>query len=90
MPGSTANPIISGMVLAGNTPAAPAACPTAEPCWQLNAPGYIVDPVGFFGAGIPTLVPVTEITVHSSFGGMLTTNAIVKLGCIPTTRVICL
>jgi hypothetical protein len=88
VPGSTGNPISVGMVLAGNTPAAPAVCPTSEPCWQLIAPGFIVDPTGS-GYGGPVLVPPTAITIRSSLGGAITTNAIVVLDCIPTRRLTC-
>ena len=88
VPGSTANPISVGMVLAGNTPAAPVVCPTSAPCWQLIAPGFIVDPNGN-GTGFPTLVPPTQIRIRSSLGGGITTNAIVVLDCIPTRRLTC-
>jgi hypothetical protein len=88
VPGSTANPIVTGMVLAGNPPLAGVICPGVEPCWQLIAPGYIVDPTGN-GSGVPTLVPPTQITVRSSLGGTITTNAIVVLPCIPTRRLTC-
>jgi hypothetical protein len=88
VPGSTANPITMGMVLAGNNPAAPFVCPTNDPCWQLIAPGFIVDPNGN-GTGVPTLVPPTQVTVRSSLGGTATTNTIVVLPCIPTRRLTC-
>ena len=63
-------------------------CPTSAPCWQLIAPGFIVDPAGS-GTGTPTLVPPTTITVRSSLGGTATTNAITVLNCIPTRRLTC-
>ncbi|MBA2961838.1 MULTISPECIES: hypothetical protein [Ramlibacter] len=90
VPGSVDNPINVGMVLAGNSPAAPAVCPTTEPCWQLLAPGFIVDPQGAGGNGIPTLVPPTQITVRSSYGGKATTTAITTRACVPTRRLTCL
>jgi hypothetical protein len=88
VPGSTANPIVSGMVLVSNTPATGAVCPTADPCWQLLAPGYIVDPTGN-GIGQPSLVPPTTISVRSSQGGRASTNTITVLNCIPTRRRSC-
>jgi hypothetical protein len=88
VPGSTTNPIIAGMVLGGATPLAPAACPTASPCWQLLAPGFIVDPNGS-GPGVPTLVPPNAIFVRSSLGGTASTAAILALPCAPTKRVTC-
>jgi hypothetical protein len=88
VPGSSANPIFVSLVLAGNTPAAPAVCPTQDPCWQLIAPGFIVDPSGN-GTGFPTLVPPTEIVIRSSLGGAIATNAITALDCIPTRRLTC-
>lgn len=90
VPGSTTNPISTSMVLAANSPATPAVCPTAAPCWQLIAPGYIVDPTGISGNGVPTLVPPTQITVHSSLGGIATTSNIVIRACIPGKRQACL
>jgi hypothetical protein len=77
-------------VQVANSPAAPAACPTAAPCWQLLAPGYIIDPAGQNGNGIPTQVPPTTISVRSSLGGTNTTNAITALACVPTKRTTCL
>jgi hypothetical protein len=90
VPGSTANPISSEMVQVANSPATPAACPTAAPCWQLLAPGYIIDPAGQNGNGIPTLVPPTTISVRSSLGGTSTTNTITVLPCRPARRTTCL
>lgn len=90
VPGSTANPIQSEMVQVANSPATPAACPTAAPCWQLLAPGYIIDPFGQNGNGIPTLVPPTTVSVRSSRGGTATTNTITALPCRPARRVTCL
>ena len=88
LPGSPGNPIISGMVLTANTPATGAVCPTADPCWQLLAPGFIVDPTGN-GSGQPSLVAPDEIFVRSSLGGTTSTAAIVALPCSPTKRVTC-
>ena len=90
IPGSTANPISSEMVLMSNTPSAPATCPTAAPCWVLNAPGYIVDPTGVYGSGVPILVPPTQISIHSSLGGTASTTSITFIGCVATKKVICL
>jgi hypothetical protein len=90
VPGSTTNPITTELVLASNSPAAPTACPSAAPCWQLLAPGYIVDPSGQNGNGIPTLVPPTLISVRSSLGGLAATETITVLPCFPKKRVSCL
>ena len=90
VPGSAANPISSEMVQVANSPASPAACPTAAPCWQLLAPGFIVDPAGQNGNGIPTLVPPTTISVRSSLGGTATTSTIALRPCVPAKRVSCL
>ena len=89
IPGSTLNPIVSSMVLAGNTPAG-IICPTADPCWQLLAPGFIVDPTGG-GTGVATLVPPTTMSVRSSRGGTATVTggAINTLACVVTRRQSC-
>ncbi|WP_299794886.1 hypothetical protein [Ramlibacter sp.] len=88
VPGSTSNPIVASMVLGGATPIAPAVCPTSSPCWQLLAPGFIVDPTGN-GSGQPSLVPPNEIFIRSSLGGTTSTAAILALPCAPTKRVTC-
>ncbi|HXE49609.1 MAG TPA: hypothetical protein VN663_14615 [Ramlibacter sp.] len=90
IPGSAANPISVEMVQTSNTPTAPTTCPTAAPCWMLLAPGFIVDPTGVYGSGVPLLVPPTQITVHSSLGGINSTSAITFIGCVSTKRVTCL
>lgn len=90
VPGSTANPISSEMVQVSNSPSTPAVCPTAAACWQLLAPGYIIDPAGQNGNGIPTLVPPTTISVRSSLGGTNTTSTIKLLPCRPARRTTCL
>ena len=89
IPGSSANPITSGMVLVSNTPAV-AVCPTIDPCWNLLAPGFIIDPTGG-GTGVATLVPPTTISVRSSRGGTATVTgaAITTLACVPTRRQTC-
>ncbi|GAB3661304.1 hypothetical protein [Ramlibacter alkalitolerans] len=87
-PGSTANPITSEMVLTGNSPAAAGVCPTNDPCWQLIAPGFIVNPAGN-GSGVATLVPPTTISVRSSLGGTATTAAIAIKPCLPSRRLVC-
>jgi hypothetical protein len=56
----------------------------------LNAPGYIVDPTGVYGSGVPILVPPTLISVHSSLGGTAATSSIVFIGCVATKKVTCL
>ncbi|MFC5522006.1 hypothetical protein [Polaromonas jejuensis] len=86
VPGSSALPISSEMVQVGNSPATPAVCPTAAKCWQLLAPGFIIDPAGQNGNGIPTLVPPTTISVRSSLGGTATTNTITSRPCVPVAR----
>ena len=92
MPGSAANPISSEMVLVSNSMARGAAtiCPTSDPCWQLDAPGYIVYAPGQNNNGIPTMVAPTSISVRSSLGGTAFTSAIRTLACRPGGRVGCL
>ena len=91
VPGSTANPISSDMVQVANSPASPRVCPPGlAPCWQLLAPGYIIDPAGQNGNLIPTLVPPTTIEVRSSLGGFSTTSTIKVLPCVPAGRTTCL
>ena len=90
VPGSTANPINAGMVQVSNSPSTPNVCPSAAPCWQLLAPGYIVSPAGQNGKNTPTLVPPTVIWVHSSMGGINATSSITVLNCVPGKHVTCL
>ena len=86
VPGSLHNPISSEMVLVSNSPSTPGVCPTTAPCWQLLAPGYIIDPFGQNANGIPTLVPPTTISVRSSLGGTATTSTITSRPCVPDPR----
>jgi hypothetical protein len=90
VPGSAANPITSELVQVSNSPATPAACPTAAPCWQLLAPGFIIDPAGQNDNGIPTLVPPTFISVRSSLGGTAATGTILLRPCVSGRRTVCL
>jgi hypothetical protein len=93
VPGSTTNPITSGMILAPNTAVNLGVCPTDAPCWQLIATGLIVNPAGQNGNGIPTLVPPTLITLRSSLGGVASTDATTPIAiknCVPKRRVSCL
>ena len=55
-PGGIDNPIVAQMVLLSNTLAEPTLCPTAAPCWNLNAPGFIIDP----GGAVPGLFGATH------------------------------
>jgi hypothetical protein len=90
IPGSASNPISADMVLAGNSPALPGVCPTNDPCWQLIAPGFIVNPAGN-GSGVASLVPPTTINFRSSLGGTATADAatITIKPCVPSRRLVC-
>ena len=88
-PGGVDNPIVAQMVLTSNTLAEPTLCPTAAPCWSLNAPGFIIDPgVAPF---LPSLVPPTSIVVRSSKGGIsqVMDAAIRQLACVSTKQFAC-
>jgi hypothetical protein len=88
-PGGVDNPIVAQLVPISNTPAEPALCPTAAPCWNLSAPGFIIDPgVAPFPA---SLVPPTSIVVRSSRGGTATVvdGAIRQITCVSTTKFTC-
>jgi hypothetical protein len=88
-PGSVDNPIVAQMIQVTNTVADPALCPTKNPCWQLSAPGFIIDPgVAPF---LPEFVPPTEIVVRSSKGGTATVTdaGIRQLTCLSTKTFTC-
>jgi hypothetical protein len=65
-------------------------CPTNDPCWQLIAPGFIVNPAGN-GSGVASLVPPTTINFRSSLGGTATADAatITIKPCVPSRRLVC-
>jgi len=88
-PGGVDNPIVAQMVLTSNAAGAGIVCPTADPCWSLNAPGFITDPG--FGPFPPSQVPPTNITVHSSRGGIASVAdaAITQLACVSTKKLTC-
>ncbi len=88
-PGGLDNPIVAQMTLLSNTLSEPTLCPTAAPCWSLNAPGFIIDPgVAPF---LPTLVPPTSIVVRSSKGGIASVAdaAIGQLACVSSKQFTC-
>jgi hypothetical protein len=88
-PGSIDNPIVAQMVQVTNSVAAPGVCPTSNPCWQLAATGFIIDPgVAPF---VPEFVPPTEIVVRSSKGGIATVTdaAIRQIVCQSTKTFTC-
>ena len=88
-PGSVDNPIVAQMIQVTNSFADPALCPTSNPCWQLSAPGFIIDPgVAPF---LPEFVPPTEIVVRSSKGGTATVTdaGIRQITCISTKNFTC-
>jgi hypothetical protein len=88
-PGSIENPIVAQMVQVTNSVADPRVCPTSNPCWQLAATGFIIDPgVAPF---LPEFVPPTEIVVRSSKGGIATVadTAIRQITCQSTTKFTC-
>ena len=88
-PGGIENPIVAQLVQVSNTPAEPLLCPTSAPCWNLSAPGFIIDP------GVPpfppSLVPPTTIVVRSSRGGTVTVSdaQIRQIACVSTTKFTC-
>ena len=88
-PGGVDNPIVAQLTLVSNTPAEPGLCPSIAPCWNLSAPGFIIDP------GVPpfppSLVPPTSIVVRSSRGGVasVTDAAIRQIACVSTTKFTC-
>jgi hypothetical protein len=87
-PGGVDNPIVAQMVLVSNT-AGGIVCPTSAPCWNLSAPGFIIDPgIGPFP---PSLVPPTSIVVRSSRGGTasIVDAAIKQVACVATKRLVC-
>ena len=89
-PGSVDNPIVAQLVQVSNTPTDPGTCPTSAPCWNLSAPGFIIDPgVAPFP---PSLVPPTTIVVRSSRGGSATVTdaAIRQIACVSTLKFTCL
>ena len=88
-PGSIENPIVAQMVQVTNSVADPRVCPTSNPCWELAATGFIIDPgVAPF---LPEFVPPTEIVVRSSKGGIatVTDTAIRQITCQSTTKFTC-
>ena len=88
-PGSVDNPIVAQLVQVTNTPADPATCPSTAPCWNLSAPGFIIDPgVAPFP---PSLVPPTNILVRSSRGGSasIADAAIKQISCVSTLKFTC-
>ncbi len=88
-PGSVDNPIVVQMVQVMNSVAEPTVCPTSNPCWKLNATGFIMDPgVTPF---LPEFVPPTEIVVRSSKGGTATVigAAIRQVACQSTKKFVC-
>jgi hypothetical protein len=88
-PGSVDNPIVAQMMQVTNTLADPALCPTSAPCWNLSAPGFIIDPgVAPFP---PSLVPPTSIVLRSSRGGTasIVDAAIRQIACVSTLKFSC-
>jgi hypothetical protein len=88
-PGGVDNPIVAELVQLANTAAEPTLCPTSAPCWNLSAPGFIIDPG--FGPFPPSLVPPTTIVVRSSRGGTATVTgtAIKQIACVSTLKFTC-
>lgn len=88
-PGGVENPIVAQLVQVSNSLAEPTLCPSSAPCWNLSAPGFIVDPgVAPF---LPELVPPTLIEVRSSKGGTASVaeGAIRLIACQATTKFNC-
>ncbi len=88
-PGGVDNPIVAQLVQVSNSAAEPTRCPSSAPCWNLSAPGFIIDPgVAPF---LPSLVAPTSIVVRSSKGGTASVidAAIRQIACVSTVKFTC-